>query len=55
MTPMPPRNRPATATPIAGDGRQRVVIEHLTPCVDGGRFPVKRVLGEPVVVQADIF
>jgi len=35
------------------DGRVRVVIEHVTPAVDGGRFPVKRVLGDSVDVQAD--
>jgi starch synthase (maltosyl-transferring) len=33
----------------------RLVIEHLTPQVDGGRFPIKRVLGEFVSVEADIF
>ncbi|MBE0558748.1 MAG: DUF3416 domain-containing protein, partial [Proteobacteria bacterium] len=36
------------------DGRCRVVIEHLYPEVDGGRFPIKRVVGEEVVVSADI-
>lgn len=41
--------------PITGEGRQRVVIEGVTPCVDGGRFPIKRVLGESVQVEADIF
>ena len=33
----------------------RVVIENVTPQVDGGRFPIKRVVGESVSVQADIF
>jgi starch synthase (maltosyl-transferring) len=33
----------------------RVVIENLTPQVDGGRFPVKRIVGEPISVEADIF
>jgi starch synthase (maltosyl-transferring) len=33
----------------------RVVIENVRPEVDGGRFPVKRVVGDPVVVTADIF
>jgi starch synthase (maltosyl-transferring) len=31
------------------------VIEHVTPRLDGGRYPVKRSLGDPVVVGADIF
>jgi starch synthase (maltosyl-transferring) len=32
-----------------------IVIEHLTPSVDGGRYPAKRIVGEPCVVEADIF
>ena len=37
------------------DGRIRTVIEGVVPEVDGGRFPIKRTLGERVVVEADIF
>jgi starch synthase (maltosyl-transferring) len=37
------------------EGRKRVVIEHVQPEIDGGRFPIKRVVGEKVVVQAAIF
>jgi starch synthase (maltosyl-transferring) len=37
------------------EGRQRVVIEGVRPLVDGGRFPVKRVQGETVTVEADVF
>jgi starch synthase (maltosyl-transferring) len=33
----------------------RVVIERVTPEVDGGRFPIKRVAGEHVCVQASVF
>ena len=33
----------------------RVVIEGVLPEVDGGRFPIKRTVGEEVVVAADIF
>jgi len=33
----------------------RHVIEAVTPSVDGGRYPVKRIAGEPCVVEADIF
>jgi len=32
-----------------------VVIEGVYPEIDGGRFAVKRVMGEPVAVEADIF
>jgi starch synthase (maltosyl-transferring) len=37
------------------EGRRRVVIENVTPCVDGGRFPAKRCAGDRVQVEADIF
>jgi starch synthase (maltosyl-transferring) len=37
------------------DGRRRVVIEAVWPEIDGGRFPVKRVVGESVRVDADVF
>jgi starch synthase (maltosyl-transferring) len=40
---------------IEADGRKRVVIENVYPEIDGGHFPIKRVIGEKVVVQADIF
>ncbi len=33
----------------------RVVIEGVQPEIDGGRFPVKRTVGEEVVVEADVF
>src|ERR1700730_1862026 len=32
-----------------------VVIENLQPLIDGGRYPIKRVIGEDVVVEADVF
>jgi starch synthase (maltosyl-transferring) len=37
------------------DGRQRVIIEGVSPQVDGGRFPIKRIIGDEVTVEADIF
>jgi starch synthase (maltosyl-transferring) len=43
---------PATTTE---DGRLRAVIENVTPGVDGGRFAVKRTLGDRVRVEADCF
>lgn len=33
----------------------RIVIEHITPEIDGGSFPIKRVVGENVVVRADVY
>ena len=43
---------PAAGPPLAS---QYHVIEAVTPMVDCGRYPVKRVSGEPCVVEADIF
>ncbi|NIR90304.1 MAG: alpha-1,4-glucan--maltose-1-phosphate maltosyltransferase [Gammaproteobacteria bacterium] len=35
-------------------GRRRVVIEQVTPAVDSGRFPAKRIIGDMVLVDADL-
>ncbi|MGH7889610.1 MAG: maltotransferase domain-containing protein, partial [Thermodesulfobacteriota bacterium] len=35
--------------------RKRVIIENVNPEIDNGGFPVKRVIGEKVSVEADIF
>jgi starch synthase (maltosyl-transferring) len=32
-----------------------VVIENVTPSLDGGRHPIKRVVGDTVAVEADVF
>jgi starch synthase (maltosyl-transferring) len=37
------------------EGRRRMCIENVAPEIDGGRFAIKRVIGECVVVEADIF
>jgi starch synthase (maltosyl-transferring) len=42
-------------TPIQVDGQRRVVIEQVSPEVDCGRFAIKRVVGESVVVEANVF
>ena len=42
-------------TVTQSDGRRRVIIEAISPQVDGGRFPAKRILGDLVRVEADIF
>ena len=36
------------------DGRTRVYIFQVKPSVDGGRYPIKRVIGDHVVVEADL-
>ena len=38
-----------------GDGRVRAVIDSLSPTVDAGRFPAKRIAGEPVCIEAHCF
>jgi starch synthase (maltosyl-transferring) len=47
----------AVPVPSAADAAAtpRLAIEKITPAVDGGRFVVKRVVGETVKVEADIF
>ncbi len=60
-TPMPepvavvPEPEPV-AVPVAGpDGRRRAIIEGVTPQLDGGRFAIKRTVGDTVTVEADVF
>ncbi len=36
-------------------GQQRVIIESVSPEVNAGRYAIKRIVGEPVIVEADIF
>jgi starch synthase (maltosyl-transferring) len=42
-------------TPARLAALPRIVIDNISPTVDGGRFPAKRVIGEPVAVEADVF
>ncbi|MFH1025391.1 MAG: alpha-1,4-glucan--maltose-1-phosphate maltosyltransferase [Nitrospirota bacterium] len=37
------------------EGRKRVIIENVNPEINCGMFPAKRVIGEKVAVEADIF
>ncbi len=34
---------------------QTVVIENVSPLIDGGRYPIKRAAGEDLVIEADLF
>jgi starch synthase (maltosyl-transferring) len=45
----------ADGTAAVAEGRARAIIDAILPCVDGGRFPVKRVAGEPVNIEAHCF
>jgi starch synthase (maltosyl-transferring) len=38
-----------------GGTRQRAVVQHVSPDVEEARFRVKRVVGEAVVVEADVY
>ena len=38
----------------AADEAKRIGIERITPSIDDGRFPAKRIAGEDVTVEADI-
>jgi starch synthase (maltosyl-transferring) len=45
----------ASAPDTANDGRVRAIIEGVKPQVDGGRFAIKRAVGQSIVVEADVF
>jgi hypothetical protein len=48
-------NRKDSMTKLPATRPSRVVIEPVSPVVDGGRFAAKVSLGEPVTVVADVF
>src|SRR5262245_18942503 len=41
----------STALPRA---MPRLLITHVTPTIDGGRYPIKRIVGDPCEVGADV-
>ena len=52
--PVSRRRRTRSLSPVRADGLRRVVIERVQPAVDGGRFAVKRTVGEVVEVSAHV-
>jgi starch synthase (maltosyl-transferring) len=52
---MAQRARREAVLPPATERPPRVLIERVSPEVDGGRYPAKRTVGEVVVVEADAF
>ena len=50
-----PRTTPTTPIDLPAHGRQRVALEHATPEVDGGRFAVKRTVGDLLLAEVDAF
>jgi len=49
----PPRPRPVSGAEQAAR-QPRLAVEMPSPCVDGGRFPARRTVGDLVEVEADI-
>ena len=45
----------STSTSLPSTRPSRVVVEAVSPLVDGGLFPAKATVGEPVTVLADVF
>src|SRR5512147_2227091 len=41
-------------TSVGAAASPRFVIEHVAPAIDGGRYPLKRILGEACPVTVDI-
>jgi len=50
-----PRAAAPPATPPAIEGRRRAVVEAVRPEIDGGRFAVKRCVGDVLRVECDAF
>ncbi len=38
----------------ANTGKSRVIIDNVSPQIDGGKYPIKRTVGEKVTVAADV-
>src|SRR6476469_1345467 len=54
--PVAPQSAISTQQPAISDAyRRRVIVERIEPEIDGGRFPIKRTVGETVDVTATIF
>ena len=45
----------ASEKPMSNPNSGRVIIENVTPDVDGGRFPIVRKLGDRIKIEADLF
>ncbi len=50
-----PLHQKLDGKPVIVEGRKRVVIEEVAAEIDAGCFPIKRVAGDRVFVEADIF
>ena len=48
----PPIARPIVAL---AEGRHRAIVDAVLPIIDGGRYPIKRIAGQPVSIRAHCF
>jgi starch synthase (maltosyl-transferring) len=55
MTTTPTKSGSTATASLPRTRPSRVVVEAVAPIVDGGAFPVKATVGEPVTVLADVF
>src|SRR5690349_8242004 len=55
MKPMARRASGKASRGASPDGRVRAVIDKVIPEIDCGRFAVKRIVGDTMVVEADVF
>jgi starch synthase (maltosyl-transferring) len=55
QTPQPLATAESPRPRVIKQPPERVVIQYPMPSVDGGRYPVKRCVGDTVVVEADAF
>ena len=53
--PIASRAKPDPRSADTAAARPRLVLENVTPCVAGGDFPVKRVVGDLLTVEAECF
>jgi starch synthase (maltosyl-transferring) len=49
------RSSEVRVPPTAAVSAPRIVIEAVTPCIDGGRHPVKRIVGDAVRIECDAY
>ncbi len=49
------KRKAASSKSLPPDASGRVLIETVTPSVDDGATPIKRVVGDWIVVEADVF
>lgn len=50
-----PPVKPVDSTRVTGTSNDAFHIEDVYPCIDAGRYPVKRIVGRPIDIWADIY